>query len=406
MQIIPTMIDYQTSLAAAFFNQIPLEETNFISSSGISPNSSDLFQLGKSVANYAAAGNYYLDNGAANSYVLSPVSGGGLAMRGVTRYFTGATYQFIPVNTNTGASVANINGLGVRNILLPNGADLQPGDLEATKLALLSDNGTNLILLNGQISLTTPWAQGYQYHCYVNSNAGAAATDVDFSIGKARDQMNQFNISLNNLLTKKINAAWIAGTGVGGLPSNLTLSPNTTYAMFIIANDRGDVDAGFDTDFSAANLLATSGYQFFRRRGFLVTDISSNIIKFYQRGDDFIYSNITDTQQVVDSIVVPELTVINAAPTASVKLNLFHSFTSVGNTSNFAMIYSPIGDEPNFGTEDDYFTAWDSTTAGDFHASTNVEVVCDDTGAIYVVNELIVGENNIMVRGWTDERED
>lgn len=53
-----------------------------------------------------------------------------------------------PVADNTGAMTFNVNGLGTRNVKLMDGTDPYPGAVDATGLAHLKDDGTNLILLN------------------------------------------------------------------------------------------------------------------------------------------------------------------------------------------------------------------------------------------------------------------
>lgn len=408
------MIDYQTSLSATYFNQIPLEETNFISSAGITPSSSDLNQLGKASANYAAAGAYYLDSGAANVYILNPVSGGGLNMRGVTRYFTGALYRFIASHTNTGASTANINGLGLREIRLPNGANIAPGDLQLGKVALLTDNGTTLVLLNGQVSLTTPWNQGYQYKCYVNSNAGSPDNLVDFSAGKVRDQDNIANITLAADITKDISVAWIAGNNNGGLPSNLTLSPNTTYACFVIQDEDGNVDAGFDTDFSAANLLVTSGYIYYRRRGYLRTDSSSNIIEFFQSGDEFFIKDISRTLTTFTPTGAPQLVSVVGVPEAEVKVDIYGYFTGISTTDevNAANLYSPSCSTPpgpDRGEGYSHFSEVITLLTVDYSQtakSTVYKILTNSSGQIYADTATTTGTGNLLFISWTDERND
>jgi hypothetical protein len=409
MQIIPTMIDYQTSLSASYFNQMPLEQTNLISSTGITPTSNDLNQTGKSVANYASVGDYYIDSGSANTYVLSPVSSGSLRFQGVTQYFLGMRIRFIPSHTNTATSTVNVNGLGIKNIKLKNGSDIADGDLEVNEAAQLYYNGTDFILFNPQVSYVTAWPQAYQYKASIANNSTNPATQIDFQVGKVRDQDDKINITLSSIVTKDISEAWAAGTGSGGLPGNLTLSPNTTYACFLIENNSGDVDAGFDTSFSAANLLVASGYTYYRRRGFIITDSSSNILAFYQSGDSFFIDDIDNSRTTLGAPgSITAVTLKSPKVPLPVMINV--SLFSIGNLSeNNVSVTSRILTQPSTGLGN-YFSAFNLRNDGsgtDSPTNTNAVIITDSNAQVNVV--AASGGNGtvgIYVIGWIDTRED
>ncbi len=61
------------TLSAAEWIQIALEVQNIITQLGQSLSSSDLNQLGKSIAGYVANGTFYTDSGTANNYVLTKI---------------------------------------------------------------------------------------------------------------------------------------------------------------------------------------------------------------------------------------------------------------------------------------------------------------------------------------------
>jgi hypothetical protein len=89
-------------------------------------------------------------------------------------------------------------------------------------------------------------------------------------------------------LTKQIDANWAEGTNQGGFPSGLGAPAiDTWYRMFLIGSTDGtSIDAGYDSDSAAANLLADaapSSYAKYRRYGWVLTDAASNIIPFIQR---------------------------------------------------------------------------------------------------------------------------
>ncbi|MRI57741.1 hypothetical protein D8770_28160 [Methylobacterium sp. DB1607] len=63
-----------------------------------------------------------------------------------TAYEVGAIYMVSLTGPNTGAVTANLEGLGVKNVVRSNGTALRAGDI--SRVALLTYDGTNLVLLN------------------------------------------------------------------------------------------------------------------------------------------------------------------------------------------------------------------------------------------------------------------
>jgi hypothetical protein len=120
------------------------------------------------------------------------------------------------------------------------------------------------------------------------TTSNAADTDHDITIavgGGMDDATTTYYIGLTAAITKRIDAAWAAGTGNGGLFSG-NVGNATQYHIFIIKKDSdGTVDAGFDTSATAANKPA--GYTYYKRVGWVLTDGSANILQFVQTGNYF-----------------------------------------------------------------------------------------------------------------------
>lgn len=120
-QGIPATIDRPEHMNTAYDELIAL-----ITSSGQTANEATLDQIAKSVANYAANGQFYTDSGAANAYVLSVIG----SRKAPTAYQDGAVFEFIVANDGTGAAATgDVAGLGVKNIKLPGGADPAAGQI-------------------------------------------------------------------------------------------------------------------------------------------------------------------------------------------------------------------------------------------------------------------------------------
>lgn len=107
------------SLTAIEFNEPMSELQNVIEDTGQTLSSGDLNQLGKGIAQYASNGMFYTESGAADAYVLTTID----SKQASASYVDGMIVEFIPGNTNTGASTVNVAGLGVKNIIGVSGGE-------------------------------------------------------------------------------------------------------------------------------------------------------------------------------------------------------------------------------------------------------------------------------------------
>lgn len=83
-----------------------------------------------------------VDTGIANAYILNFIAS-------FTAYVDGIQITWIPANTNTSASTINVNGLGVVNIVNPNGTALVAGEIVANQPA-------QILFKAGAFQLITP----------------------------------------------------------------------------------------------------------------------------------------------------------------------------------------------------------------------------------------------------------
>ena len=98
----------------ADLNGFKNENNNLIVGSGQGLSTADNQQSHKAVAHYAGVGDFYVDSGVANAYVLSTTG----AQVAPATYATGMRIRFVPGNTNgTGASTVNVAGLGVKTLV-------------------------------------------------------------------------------------------------------------------------------------------------------------------------------------------------------------------------------------------------------------------------------------------------
>lgn len=111
-----------------WYHQMGEEVRSVIAAAGITPSNTDLTQLSKAIQTLieARSGNYAIDTGVANAYViaLNPA---------VTAYTAGMTVMVKAINANTGASTLNA-GAGVVALVNDSGAVLQTGDVPASSV--------------------------------------------------------------------------------------------------------------------------------------------------------------------------------------------------------------------------------------------------------------------------------
>jgi hypothetical protein len=110
------------------------EIVNLITNAGITPDNADLNQLARAIQGGKLI--YAVDSGTANNYVvaLNPP---------LLSYFDGLSMWVLITNTNSGAAVINVNGLGSRNIVRRGGAALIAGDMPAQYKSLLTYNSVH-----------------------------------------------------------------------------------------------------------------------------------------------------------------------------------------------------------------------------------------------------------------------
>lgn len=127
------------SVSATQWNGTRSEVQNVIEDFGIALSGADLDQLGKAIANYVAAGDFYTDTGAADAYVLTKI-GDKQQPTTLAVVTNGLRARFRPANASTGASTVNVAGLGVKTLLQEDGTAIIAGDLATNKDAEIRYN--------------------------------------------------------------------------------------------------------------------------------------------------------------------------------------------------------------------------------------------------------------------------
>jgi len=127
--------------------------------------------------------------------------------------------------------------------------------------------------------------RGYIDGLVLSNNVGDPNNDIDISVGSCRDDGDSADLILAEGLTKRLDAAWAVGTGLGGLDTGSKANSTWYHVWLIKRSDTNVVDALFSISATAPTMPAN--YDIKRRIGAILTDGSGNITTFYQYGDRF-----------------------------------------------------------------------------------------------------------------------
>lgn len=147
----------------------------------------------------------------------------------------------------------------------------------------------NLIDNPGKATITTQGIKFLFKRILLSNDSFDIDHAIEFASGNFTFNDGSGSAALTTI-TKLVSATWVLGDNVGGLADALTVAANTSYHCFSLSNpDGSSVDAGFDTDINAVNLLAdlnviAAGLTKFKRQGSRETDASANWFPMFQYG--------------------------------------------------------------------------------------------------------------------------
>lgn len=161
MEQIPLKTDGDTYTSSEFNNVESQEPQNLVLGAGLVLDPNNLTQMKEAAHIVSSFSISYTDSGAVNAYVLTNVSG-----VAITEYIEGMSCSFTTVNTNTGASTVDVNGLGAVPIINADGSPLSGSEILNTivnRIVYVSGNfvlviidGLDVELRNELLSTSTP----------------------------------------------------------------------------------------------------------------------------------------------------------------------------------------------------------------------------------------------------------
>ncbi|MDB4312142.1 hypothetical protein N9937_01800 [bacterium] len=209
---------------------------------------------------------------------------------GIVGHYSIATSSGITVETQLNQNEAAINvldtfktDLGSQTMVAPGSGLVGHYNLETAAATTVKDQLDENTSAIGKANLVIP---GVVTGLTMINNGALPLKDLDISPGTVADATLDKYLTLPLLMTKKLDVAWAAGSGNGGLFDG-AIAASTTYHVYIIENSDLTIDAGFDTTYPPANIPA--GYTKYARVGSIITSAGSDIVPFTQFGNRFIW---------------------------------------------------------------------------------------------------------------------
>ena len=286
MEDLTGQVDTVDSIEAAEWNNFYQEFKNFIEAF-VTMNVGDLTQFRKVGTALTAQGQWTEASGGSVAYTLAMNTG----IIAPIAYATGQVFQFrANVNSTVGSNTVNVGGLGAKSIVREDGGALQLADLSTGRDSVIRYDGTKFFLMDSSLGdmAAGDLPQKYIFGLTMGRSGSEPATefrDIEVQVGQCRSQDNTKNLSLGGLVTKRFDASFAFGSGVGGYANGLgARTVDTWYRFFIIGRTTGAVDFGWDSDANddASQLLADantaqgdSTWQHHRQLGWVRTTAAS-----------------------------------------------------------------------------------------------------------------------------------
>jgi len=220
------------------------------------------------------------------------------------------------------------------------------------ELHFQDEDGDVMQLTEGGILKFLPLLMGAGYGCQLTNDTDADH-DISVAVGCRMDDGKTEVIYLSSAIVKRIDAAWVVGTGNGGLNTG-SVAVSTWYHMYLIKNPTTPVvDVMFTTWANRATL--PSGYTKKARIGAVLTDGSANIIAFSQVGRTFLWDDpvmdiedtTVSTSVETDTLSVPTdiqvEAIINAAGGHATAATLLYVQSPDANAENPTVSAAPLG---------------------------------------------------------------
>lgn len=191
------------------------------------------------------------------------------------------------------------------------------GTLKATGLTISHTTGVITFAARPVFGTATPWdsinlpsamQRGRLVGGKLENDPGDLTNDIIFNAAEWRNSTNTVTMIAAAAMSKRLDAAWVAGGGNGGRMSAAAIA-NGTYHCHAIGNAAtGLTDFGFDVSATAPTL--PTGYDVFRCLG-SINRAAGVIVPFIQDGDKFTLKtpvNVVNTSAANANAILVSMT--------------------------------------------------------------------------------------------------
>ncbi|HYN38131.1 MAG TPA: hypothetical protein VES39_02655 [Rhodospirillales bacterium] len=228
----------------------------------------------------------------------------------------------------------------------------------------------------------------------IGNSAGDPANDIAVAAGSCLADEG-VPITLAAGITKRLDAAWTAGTGEGGLDTG-TKATSTRYSVWLIGKADGTPDALFSLEATAPAM--PSGYGYKRWLGWVLTDGSGNILAFRQAGDRFWWKAPRQDAAGVTLSATAGLLTLSVPPSSLARLVALVSHASA---VRYVLFSSP--DDPDIAASASVHNARCLTSGGAQTAA--LEIPADASSRIrHRADNSATSLAELMTLGWIDRR--
>jgi hypothetical protein len=227
----------------------------------------------------------------------------------------------------------------------------------------------------------------------LSNNVIDATNDIDIAPGKARSGDDTDDIVLAAALTKRLDAAWAAGSGNGGLDTG-TIANGWYHVHAIKRPDTGAVCALFSLSATAPTLPAN--YTKFRRIG-AIWRMGGAIKAFIQAGNQFLWtSSVRDVSSGTPGNLPGTYYTLSVPP--GVQVEAIVSALTIGSALSYNKLRSP-DQTASIASATDFDAASDATTT---LSNIQVERRTDATARLFASCSSSATTMSIITHGWND----
>jgi hypothetical protein len=320
--------------------------------------------------------------------------GGYLTLAQVNALVTGNA----PEGLNTLSKIADAFGDDPEFLTKVNGALAKRLRFDAAQTLTIPERQqaqTNL----GLLALSADFKQGLR----ISNNSSDPSNDIDIDVGSAK--RGGLSVVNEAVITKRLDAAWSAGTGNGGLDTGAKTAGLTYHLHSLVNNTTGVFDSLFSLSVAAPTL--PTGWSRVQRLGSVLVDGSGNIQPFTQVVNRFTLTNSV-TELTETSLQALSAITLSSVPSGIIVqpiLALTLTMSGAAATSGFTLALANGGNITSGGAIN---VATAVNTPNNTTVTAETEVVLTNTSRQIGRRTLAVGNAPVSPafvlrgHGWTD----